>query len=366
MNSPEVTTLESGASVTVKTSAGNNLGASALCSSRDLAEGVPRASDRWAEPCAGHDCVGLSRIDRQLFVNVDFVDDARHAVDHGCAGSTGGRLPFGGDYNPEQWPRETWAEDVAADARGRRHPRHASASSPGRCSSPRRASTTSTGSTQVAGPAARGRHRGRPGHRHRVAAALAVPQRTPRSLPVRRRRPPAVARRPAGVLPQLAGRTASARCALVEQLAAALRRPPGAGDVARRATSTAATTRTATATCSAAAFRSWLRRPVRATSTPSTTRGARRSGASATPTGRRSCRRAVAPTVRQPDPAAGLPPVLLRRAAGELLAAERDVLHGAHPGHPGHHELHGPDASRATWTTGPGPPSRTSSPTTTT
>ena len=24
----------------------------------------------------------------------------------------GGRLPYGGDYNPEQWPRETWAEDI--------------------------------------------------------------------------------------------------------------------------------------------------------------------------------------------------------------------------------------------------------------
>ncbi|MGH3423209.1 MAG: beta-galactosidase, partial [Nocardioidaceae bacterium] len=23
------------------------------------------------------------------------------------------RLAFGGDYNPEQWPRETWAEDVS-------------------------------------------------------------------------------------------------------------------------------------------------------------------------------------------------------------------------------------------------------------
>ena len=24
----------------------------------------------------------------------------------------GGRLAFGADYNPEQWPAETWAEDV--------------------------------------------------------------------------------------------------------------------------------------------------------------------------------------------------------------------------------------------------------------
>ena len=23
------------------------------------------------------------------------------------------RIAFGGDYNPEQWPRETWAEDMA-------------------------------------------------------------------------------------------------------------------------------------------------------------------------------------------------------------------------------------------------------------
>ena len=25
----------------------------------------------------------------------------------------GGRLAFGGDYNPEQWPEQVWREDVA-------------------------------------------------------------------------------------------------------------------------------------------------------------------------------------------------------------------------------------------------------------
>ena len=27
------------------------------------------------------------------------------------------RLAFGGEYNPEQWPRETWTEDVNLMAR---------------------------------------------------------------------------------------------------------------------------------------------------------------------------------------------------------------------------------------------------------
>ncbi len=31
-----------------------------------------------------------------------------HAVPQGP-----GRLAYGGDYNPEQWPEETWQEDIA-------------------------------------------------------------------------------------------------------------------------------------------------------------------------------------------------------------------------------------------------------------
>src|SRR5882762_1516073 len=30
----------------------------------------------------------------------------------GLADTTGGRILYGGDYNPEQWPEETWAEDA--------------------------------------------------------------------------------------------------------------------------------------------------------------------------------------------------------------------------------------------------------------
>ena len=42
---------------------------------------------------------------------VDIVCDARHSRGHAdLATSTLDRL--GGDYNPEQWPREVWAEDV--------------------------------------------------------------------------------------------------------------------------------------------------------------------------------------------------------------------------------------------------------------
>ena len=171
------------------------------------------------------------------------------------------RLPgiaYGADYNPEQWPREIWAEDVRADAGGRRHGGHRRRLLLGAAG----ARSTGRYELRLARPRSMDllherRHRRRPGDRHRVTAAVA--DRGAPGDPARaRRRHRAVARQPAGLVPQLAG---------------VPRARPGAG---RRAwpsvttttphsrcgtspTSSAATTRTATATSAAEAFRGWLR-----------------------------------------------------------------------------------------------------------
>ena len=76
------------------------------------------------------------------------------------------------------------------------------------------------------------------------------------------------------------------------------------------------------------------------TSTRSTTPGAPRSGRSATATGTQILPPRLAASHPNPDPAAGLQAVLLRRAEGPPARragrAARD-----HPRRPGHHELHG-------------------------
>ena len=79
-------------------------------------------------------------------------------------------------------------------------------------------------------------------------------------------------------------------------------------------TSTARRSATATATTSAAAFRGWLREPLRRPRRAQRRPGARRSGASATATGTRSTPPRRAPHRGQPGPAAGLRPLQLRRA----------------------------------------------------
>ena len=91
----------------------------------------------------------------------------------------------------------------------------------------------------------------------------------------------------------------------------------------------------------AAAFRRWLRRALRRPRRAERRRGAPRSGASATATGTRSSRRGARPDRGQPDPAAGLRALLLRRASCACFRAERDILHRLTPGRAGHHQLHG-------------------------
>ena len=125
-----------------------------------------------------------------------------------------------------------------------------------------------------------------------------------------RRRHRALARRPAGLLPQLAGLPRALAARWCEALAERYARPPGAGACGTSATSSAATTRAATAT-SAPRRSATGCASATATSTGSTTPGAPRSGASATATGTRSCRRAPrrpSPTRPSSSTSSGSPP----------------------------------------------------------
>ena len=112
-------------------------------------------------------------------------------------------------------------------------------------------------------PAARRRHRASTSPPPPRRRRRGCPARTRRSLPVDRRRHRAVAGRPAGVLPELAGRTASAPLALVDAARRALRTTTRRWRCGTSPTSTAATTRTATATSARPRFRDWLRDALR-------------------------------------------------------------------------------------------------------
>ena len=182
----------------------------------------------------------------------------------------------------------------------------------------------------------------RAGSRVDLATATASPppwltRAHPEILPVRADGRPPLARRPAGLVPQLADvprALAPARASSCR----ALRRPPAVvlwhvEQRARRAQRALLLRR------EAAAFRDWLRDRY-ATSTASTTRGARRSGASTTATGRRSCPPRVAPTFPNPTQQLDFHRFSLRRAAWTAAGRARRAPR-AHPRHPGHHELHG-------------------------
>ena len=218
---------------------------------------------------------------------------------------------LGGDYNPEQWPRAVWAEDgrlmreAGVNLVSRRHLLLGAAGARARPLRLRLARRRPR-------PPRRGGHRRRPGHRDRLPAAVVL-----------RRAPRVAARRRDGRRCWPGGRQAF--CPSSPDYRGRRRGSPSAGRAAtpttRRwrcgtsTTSTAATSRTATATSPPPRFRDWLQRPLRRPATRSTTPGARRSGASATPHWDEVLPPRVTPTVRQPDPAARLPPVLLGRAA---------------------------------------------------
>ncbi len=158
-----------------------------------------------------------------------------------------------------------------------------------------------------------------------------------------RRRDDPVARQPAGVLPEQRGLPGGGRDAR-RSARDALRRASRARAVARqqrvrlpRARLLLRRERGRVPRLAAGP----LRRPRHAQRRP----GAPRSGASATTTGRRSTRRALAPTLPQPDPAARLRALLLRRAARRATAPSATSCGGITPGRPGHDELH--DAVRS-------------------
>ena len=211
-------------------------------------------------------------------------------------------------------------------------------------------------------PAARARHRRRPGHRHRVAAALAH-RGAPRDAAVHRRRHRALARRPAGVVPQLAGlpRARAGPGDARSPSGTPTTRPWRCGTCP---TSSAATTRTATATCQPPAFRDWLRARY-----GDARRAQRRLGHRVLEPALRRLGRdppaAHRADLRQPHPAAGLPAVQLRRAAGLLRRRARPAA-PAQPGVPVTTNFMVDASTSATWTTCAWAPSWTSSPTTTT
>ena len=166
---------------------------------------------------------------------------------------------MGCDYNPEQWPRETWAEDVRLMREAgvtfvtRRR------SSPGPCWSRPRGRFDFGWLDEVLGPAARRRDRGRPGHRDGIAAAVAVADRTPRSCRCDRRGHrlwPGSRQAWCPSSPVVPRARAPARPSDGQ----AVRRPSRRSRCGTCPTSSAATTGAATATTRAAAFREWLRR----------------------------------------------------------------------------------------------------------
>ena len=100
----------------------------------------------------------------------------------------GGRFAFGGDYNPEQWPRGGLARRRPADARGRRQPGQRRHLLLGAARAGRGHRTTSAGSTACSTCCTTHGIARRPRHRDRVTAAVVLPPRTRRSLPVDRGR----------------------------------------------------------------------------------------------------------------------------------------------------------------------------------
>ena len=264
----------------------------------------------------------------------------------------GPRLCFGGDYNPEQWPEEVWAEDVRADARGRRQPGDGRRLLLGACSSRAPGAYEFGWLDRVLDLLAGG------GIAVDLATATASPppwfsHRTTRVAAGRPRRPPALAaaagRRSAPARPS----TASAALALVAAAGRALRRPSGARAVARPQRVRLPQRRAATATRRRRAFRDLA--AAAGTATLDALNEAWGTGFWSQrytdwDAGAAAARHAH---VRQPDPAAGLPRGSPRTRCWSCFVAERDVLHRALTRHAGHHQLHAGMLHRR-WTTGAG------------
>ena len=226
-----------------------------------------------------------------------------------------------------------------------------------------RASSSSTGSTTCSTASRRPASAStwpppRPRRRH------GSPHAHPEMLPMTRRRHPAVAGRPAGLLPELAGLPRARRCALCRGMAERYAAHPAlrlwhVGNELRLPQRAVLLRRERGGVPGLAA------RAVRRRRAPSTMPGGPRSGPSATPTSTRSCRRG--PLTAFANPTQQLD--FRRFSSDELLAnfvAERDVLHELSPGDPGHHQLHGHRALPRHGLLARGRARSTSSPTTTT
>ncbi len=196
-------------------------------------------------------------------------------------------LCYGGDYNPEQWPEEVWAEDVALMRRGRGQPGHRRRVLLVPAGARARRATTSAGWTGCSTCCTR------------TASASTWPPRPP---PRRRgsacAHPDALPVTADGV--RLTHGSRDTYCASAPAYReAAVRIAARAGRALRATTprwrcgtSTTSTAPRCHCDHAAAAFRRLAARAATARSTRSTTPGPPRSGASTTPTGSRSCRRA--------------------------------------------------------------------------
>ena len=245
-------------------------------------------------------------------------------------------LAYGGDYNPEQWPEEVWAEDVAL--------------------------MREAGVTLVSvGIFSWGMLEPRPGEYEfgwldrvlgllddaRVAVDLGTPtaapppwflRRHPEARPVTRDgltlgggsrqtycpSSPAYARAATEITRQLAVRYGAHPAVVLWHVNNEYGPPLGE----------------CYCETSAAAFRDWLRERYGDLAAPATSIGAPPSGRSGTPSGMRSTRPRTSTSVVNPAQRLDF----ARFSSEALLACfkrERDILHDLSPGHPGHHQLHG-------------------------
>ena len=249
------------------------------------------------------------------------------------------RLAFGGDYNPEQWPRETWTEDVDLMARA-----GVSFVTLGVFSwswlEPAKGEYEFGWLDDVMDLHGRRRHRRGPGHRQRPPHRPGSPTHTRRSLPVDHDGHTLWPGSRQAWCPTAAPYREHA-LALTTQLATRYHDHPA---LAMWHVSNEYACHNVPCYCDtcAGALPRLAPRCGTSASTPSTTRGAPRSGASATPTGSRYCRRGG----RRRSPTRPIGSTTSRFQSDELLdffLAEKSVLDPPLPRRPGHDELHDHD-----------------------
>ena len=255
-------------------------------------------------------------------------------------------LAFGGDYNPEQWPEQVWAEDVELMREAGVNLVSVGGLRAGRCWNRPRASSTSAGwtgcSTCCTAPASGSTWPTPPPRRRRGS-----PRRYPESLPVTADGRAAELRLPAGVLPVQRRTTGGRPRALTEAIAERYADHPAVvmwhvhnEYGCHNAPATATSRRRRSATGCAQRYGTWpAERGL----------GHRVLDPALLRLGPRSCRRARSGTWVNPTQQLDFWRFSLRRAAGLLPRRGRDPA-GPHPEHAGDHQLHVASSSR--WTTG--------------